>query len=382
MKKRQSLFLLFFLGLLSPVFSPQLAHTVPVAEEVLSAMVTVHAEVPASARTAQFLGEQRIGSGVIIDTEGHILTIGYLVMEAHRVEVTGMDGKRVRATVVAHDTQTGFGLLRANEPLNATPMPFGTSADLAERTEVIIASDSTAASVRPTLVTSRREFAGYWEYLLEDAIFTAPPHPRYAGAALIGPDGKLLGIGSLLVNDALPGRGSLTGNMFVPIDHLKPILTDLIRTGRTRPPRGPGSDSLPRNSATSLLSCLWHQTDRRSKQGCGKTIWSSRLPASRSKIRLTSIERCGRLGRRVPISPSLSSRGQRSKTLRCALRTGDSIFVQFLTRKSRTPQKRSRRPRDLARAPSPLSITSTALEESDPFACYRLVVSLGFPSMA
>ena len=234
MKKRQSLFLLFFLGLLSPVFSPQLAHTVPVAEEVLSAMVTVHAEVPASARTAQFLGEQRIGSGVIIDTEGHILTIGYLVMEAHRVEVTGMDGKRVRATVVAHDTQTGFGLLRANEPLNATPMPFGTSADLAERTEVIIASDSTAASVRPTLVTSRREFAGYWEYLLEDAIFTAPPHPRYAGAALIGPDGKLLGIGSLLVNDALPGRGSLTGNMFVPIDHLKPILTDLIRTGRTR----------------------------------------------------------------------------------------------------------------------------------------------------
>ena len=113
-------------------------------------------------------------------------------------------------------------------------MPFGRSADLAERTEVIIASDSNAASVRPTLVTSRREFAGYWEYLLEDAIFTAPPHPRYAGAALIGPDGKLLGIGSLLVNDALPGRESLAGNMFVPIDHLKPILTDLIRTGRAR----------------------------------------------------------------------------------------------------------------------------------------------------
>ena len=88
--------------------------------------------------------------------------------------------------------------------------------------------------MRPTLVTSRREFAGYWEYLLEDAIFTAPPHPRYAGAALIGPDGKLLGIGSLLVNDALPGRESLAGNMFVPIDHLKPILTDLIRTGRAR----------------------------------------------------------------------------------------------------------------------------------------------------
>ena len=234
MKKRPSSLLLFFVGLLSPVFSPQPVAAVPVASDVLSAMVTIHAEVPASARTAQFLGEQRSGSGVVIDTQGHILTIGYLVMEARRVEVTGIDGKRVPANVVAHDTQTGFGLLRANEPLNATPMPFGQSADLTERTEVIIASDSNAASVRPTLVTSRREFAGYWEYLLEDAIFTAPPHPRYAGAALIGPDGKLLGIGSLMVNDALPGRESLAGNMFVPIDHLKPILTDLIRTGRTK----------------------------------------------------------------------------------------------------------------------------------------------------
>lgn len=234
MKKRPSSLLLFFVGLLIPVFSPQSGVPAPIASDVLSAMVTIHAEVPASARTAQFLGEQRSGSGVVIDTQGHILTIGYLVMEARRVEVTGIDGKRIPASVIAHDTQTGFGLLRANEPLNATPMPFGQSADLAERTEVIIASDSNAASVRPTLVTSRREFAGYWEYLLEDAIFTAPPHPRYAGAALIGPDGKLLGIGSLLVNDALPGRESLAGNMFVPIDHLKPILTDLIRTGRTK----------------------------------------------------------------------------------------------------------------------------------------------------
>ena len=234
MKKFRSPFALFFLGLLGTLASVQPADSQPVARDVLSAMVTVHAKVPASARTAQFLGEQRSGSGVVIDTEGHILTIGYLVMEASLVEVMGMDGRRIQASVVANDTRTGFGLLRTTEPLNVTPMQFGKSSDLAERTEVIIASDSSAASVRPTLVTSRREFAGYWEYLLEDAIFTAPPHPRYAGAALIGPDGKLLGIGSLLVNDALPGRESLAGNMFVPIDHLKPILDDLIRNGRTR----------------------------------------------------------------------------------------------------------------------------------------------------
>ena len=121
MKKCLSSLLLFFVGLLCPVFSPQPAAQAPVAREVLSAMVTIHAEIPASARTARFLGEQRSGSGVVIDTQGHILTIGYLVMEARRVEVTGIEGKRVQATVIAHDTQTGFGLLRANEPLNATP---------------------------------------------------------------------------------------------------------------------------------------------------------------------------------------------------------------------------------------------------------------------
>lgn len=210
------------------------AHAAPVAREVLSAMVTIRAEVPADARTARFLGERRRGSGVVIDDRGHILTIGYLVIEANLIEVRGNDGRRVPATLVANDIRTGFGLLRASEPLDAAPMPLGKSSELAERTELVIASGSTAASVRPTLITSRREFTGYWEYLLEDAIFTAPPHPQYAGAALIGPDGKLLGIGSLLVNDALPGRESLAGNMFVPIDHLKPILDDLIRNGRTK----------------------------------------------------------------------------------------------------------------------------------------------------
>ena len=239
MKKSQSPFLPFLMGFLGMLINVQPAQTQTVARDVLSAIVTVHSQVPASSRTARFLGEQRSGSGVVIDRQGHILTIGYLVMEANKIEVTGVDGRRIQATVVANDTRTGFGLLRASEPLNVTPMQFGKSADLTERTEVVIASDSSTASVRPTLVTSRREFVGYWEYLLEDAIFTAPPHPRYAGAALIGLDGKLLGIGSLLVNDALPGRESLTGNMFVPIDHLKPILKDLISQGRTKKARRP-----------------------------------------------------------------------------------------------------------------------------------------------
>lgn len=204
----------------------------PIADEVLSAIVTIHAEVPASARTARFLGTERDGSGVVIDTEGHILTVGYLIIEASSVEIMLNGNRRVQATVIGNDYRTGFGLLRATEPLDVTPMSLGQSSQLTERTELLVVSDSTPASIRPTLVTSRREFAGSWEYLLEDAIFTAPPHPHYAGAALIGAEGKLLGIGSLLVNDVLPGRQALTGNMFIPVDRLKPILEDLIRKGR------------------------------------------------------------------------------------------------------------------------------------------------------
>ena len=204
----------------------------PITDEVLSAIVTIHTEVPASARTARLLGTERDGSGVVIDTEGHILTIGYLIIEASSVEIMLNGSRRIQATVVGNDYRTGFGLVRATEPLDVTPMSLGQSSQLSERTELLVVSDSTPTSIRPTLVTSRREFAGSWEYLLEDAIFTAPPHPRYAGAALIGAEGKLLGLGSLLVNDVLPGRQTLTGNMFIPVDHIKPILGDLIRKGR------------------------------------------------------------------------------------------------------------------------------------------------------
>ena len=234
MTKLWTVLLTGLLGVLAPGIGSSPAQMPRDARNVLSAIVTVRTEVPSKARTAKLLGERRRGSGVVIDDAGHILTIGYLLIEADLIEVRGADGRRISATLVANDMRTGFGLLRTDEPLDVAPMPFGNSSALAERTELIIASDSTAASVRPTLVTSRREFAGYWEYLLEDAIFTAPPHPRYAGAALIGSDGALLGIGSLLVNDALPGHEALAGNMFVPIDHLKPILDDLIRNGRTR----------------------------------------------------------------------------------------------------------------------------------------------------
>jgi len=181
----------------------------PSAEELLSAVVAVHARVPGNARTAEALGTQRTGSGVVIDANGLVVTIGYLIMEAEEVKIVPPSGRDVPARVLAYDHDSGFGLLRAAEPLGVTPMRLGDSSALAEGAQVLISSFGGPAATRPAVLVSRREFAGYWEYLLEDALFTSPPHPRFGGAAMVGRDGELLGIGSLVVSDALVGERTL-----------------------------------------------------------------------------------------------------------------------------------------------------------------------------
>ncbi|NIV73944.1 MAG: PDZ domain-containing protein [Gammaproteobacteria bacterium] len=207
------------------------------AAELLSAVVGVEAEVPSSARTADSLGTHRSGSGVVIDDRGHVLTIGYLILEAARAEIVLPDARTVPAEIVAYDHASGFGLLRAIADTGVTAMRLGVSAELDEGDPVLVVSRSGATAAQPAVVVSRRTFAGYWEYLLERAIFTAPPHPRFGGAALVGTDGRLLGIGSLYVGDA--GTPSVAGNMFVPIDGLKPILRELREHGRARAPPQP-----------------------------------------------------------------------------------------------------------------------------------------------
>ena len=195
----------------------------------LEAVVRVQAEIPVGARTASLLGTKRAGSGVVIDDAGLIVTIGYLITEAMAAEVTTAAGRASRAEIIGFDTESGLGLLRAAEPLEVKPMPIGTAKGLAERTPVIVAGHGGAEATQAAVVVSRRTFAGYWEYLPEDAIFTAPPCPAWSGVASIAPDGKLAGIGSLIVGDADSG---FPGNMFVPIDRLKPVMGDLIALGR------------------------------------------------------------------------------------------------------------------------------------------------------
>ncbi len=207
----------------------------------LEAVVGVRAVIPADARTAPVLGTARAGSGVVIDDGGLVLTIGYLILEAIEAEILLPGARVIPAQVVAYDYETGFGLLRALGPLGIEPIALGGSAALSADSEVLVAGFAGlggAGAIAGAHVVSRRDFAGYWEYLLPEAIFTAPPHPAFGGAALLGPDGKLLGIGSLAVADAAAPQQFSPGNMFVPIDAIKPILDDLIALGRSRrPPR-------------------------------------------------------------------------------------------------------------------------------------------------
>jgi serine protease Do len=205
----------------------------PALAELLSGVVRMKTFINPDGRTAQSLGREREGSAIVIDSNGLILTIGYLMVEAHSAEVVTNDGQDVPANIVGYDHQTGFGLLQAIAPLKVQPLAFGKSAELKERDAVVVASFGGPDNAAPAVVVAKREFAGSWEYLLDEAIFTAPPQAAWSGAALLNHEGKLVGVGSLIVGDATGKGGRMAGNMFVPTDLLAPILADLIVKGRT-----------------------------------------------------------------------------------------------------------------------------------------------------
>src|SRR4051794_7592939 len=207
-------------------------------DELVSAVVQVKTSIEPEGQTVDTLGREREGSGIVIDNDGLVLTIGYLMVEARAAEISTGDGRTVPATVVGYDHETGFGLLRALLPLRVQPVVLGRSAELREHDSVLVASFGGLAMASPARVAAKREFAGSWEYLLDEAVFTVPPHPAWSGAALLSRDGKLVGVGSLIVGDV--GNSDHTpGNMFVPIDLLPPILGDIIAQGRVSGPGRP-----------------------------------------------------------------------------------------------------------------------------------------------
>ena len=226
---KRSLLVVFFvfITLMSSAYGDQSA------EEILKAIVKIKSVIPQNALTAKTLGTEREGNGVVIDSKGHILTIGYLIVEAETLAVTTGEGKPISASFVGYDHDTGFGLLKTDQPLAVTPMKLGKSSEVKQGDPILMAGHGGTESVQAGRVLARKEFIGYWEYLLEDAIYTAPAHTGFGGAALIDRDGKLLGIGSLLTQVIIPGFGSIPCNISVPIDLLPPILGDLIAKGRT-----------------------------------------------------------------------------------------------------------------------------------------------------
>ena len=206
-------------------------------KSALNAVVALRAEVPDDAFTAHILGTERVGSGVVIRDDGLVLTIGYLITEAASIWLTANDGSVVEGHPLAYDFATGLGLV---QPLGRLPLPamrLGSIVPVAPDDDVFVLGHGGRTHALKASVFAKQEFAGYWEYLLDEALFTTPPHPEWSGAALLDDSGRLIGIGSLLLHEAV-GDNTVDGNMFVPVDLLLPILDDLLRTGRSaHPPR-------------------------------------------------------------------------------------------------------------------------------------------------
>ena len=215
----------------APPADPELARAL---ERAANAVVGVQAMAVSGARSAGTLGQARQGSGVVIGADGLVLTIGYLILEAEQVQLLTDDQRRIPARVVAYDLSTGFGLVRALAPLKLEPVPLGRGQVLQTSQPLMIVSGGEAGTISAARLVSRRSFAGYWEYLVDGALFTAPALPDHSGAGLFNERGELVGIGSLFVSDAA-GRDAprMPGNMFVPLDLLPSILPELLARGRS-----------------------------------------------------------------------------------------------------------------------------------------------------
>lgn len=207
-------------------------------DRALSSVVTLHSYVPEDAFTANTLGPERGGSGVVINESGLIITIGYLVTEAETIWINTNDGRAIPGHAMAVDQATGFGLVQALGPLELPALELGDSDTLKIGDTCILAAGGGRRHAVENKLASREEFAGYWEYALDAAFYTAPAHPNWGGTGLIGQDGKLYGIGSLILQQGHNRAQRFDMNMVVPIGLLPPILPDLLSYGRAnRPPR-------------------------------------------------------------------------------------------------------------------------------------------------
>lgn len=208
-------------------------------ERLVRAVVEIRSEVPATARTSRSLGREREGTGVVIDDSGLVLTIGYVVLEASAVDIYDAEGERHPAEIVAYDHKSGLGLVRALDDLEVEPVRLGRAREVGFDDPLLAVARIGKLDGLQVRLADRRTFAGYWEYLLNDALFTVPAFRPFGGAALLDRDGRLVGVGSLFVGDAAGEDLSSPGNMFVPVEELMPVLAELLGNGRREAPPEP-----------------------------------------------------------------------------------------------------------------------------------------------
>ncbi|MBX9699858.1 MAG: S1C family serine protease [Acetobacteraceae bacterium] len=287
-------------------------------DAALRSIVGVKALVPADGFTAQTLGTERAGSGVVIREDGLIATIGYLVTEAESIWLTTHDGRAIPGHALGYDFETGFGLIQALGRLNLPPLPLEDGPAPRPGDVCILASAGGKKHAVRCTVAARQEFAGYWEYMLEEAIFTAPAHPSWGGAGLIGGSGKLLGVGSLIMQQQDSKGRRIDLNMVVPSALLPPILDDMLAIGRPNRParpwlglyaaeddRGVVVNSLARNGPAEKAGI--EEGDRVAAvegvriadlPGLWRAIWSS--GSAGTKVRLTIAREQGRREVTIP----------------------------------------------------------------------------------
>jgi S1-C subfamily serine protease len=220
-----------------PAYQPRAADYSFDLDRVLSSVVGLHSIIPADAFSAETLGNERAGNGVVID-DGLVLTIGYLITEAETVWLHLGDGRVVEGHALGFDFESGFGLVQPLGRFDLEPLPMGSSALARIGDSVVLGGAGGRTRSVASHIAARQEFAGYWEYLLDDAIFTHPAHPNWGGTGLISGGGELIGIGSLQLEREREGKAEHV-NMIVPIDLLKPVLDDLRKFGRVSKPARP-----------------------------------------------------------------------------------------------------------------------------------------------
>jgi S1-C subfamily serine protease len=272
-------------------------------DRALRSIVTVQSSIPEDAYTAQILGEQRTGSGAVIRDTDLVLTIGYLITEAETVWIARYDGRVIPGHTLAVDQETGFGLVQALDRLDCPALELGRSADARVGDSVVIAAGGGTKPVNASIV-AKQEFAGYWEYLLEEAIFTAPAHPFWGGAGAIDATGRLLGVGSLHVEQLTAQGGPRDINMIVPIDLLPPILDDLLTYGRVNKSARPWLGIYSAESAGEVVVAALAERGPAAAAGLRRgDILASVRGAEISDLSdfYRKVWRCGEAGVEIPI---------------------------------------------------------------------------------